>query len=275
MPDENNLNAPRLSPDGQRVAAYRTNQGNYDIWVFDADRTTRFTFDAGLDRWPTWSSDGSRILFDSTRKGHRDIYQKLSSGAGTEEILVESAQDKTVTDESADGRYILYHSNDPQTNNDIWGLPTEGDRKPFVFRRTNYDERRAQFSPDGHWVAYMSNESGRYETYIRPFPGPGGLWQISTAGGISPRWSSNGKEIYYIAPDATLMAAPIEAKGATLQLGRPVALFRTRIYGGGTDVNLGTNFDVARDGRFLINTVLEDTTSVPITLLQNWNPLSK
>jgi Tol biopolymer transport system component len=102
------------------------------FWVFDADRTTRFTFDASLDRWPTWSSDGTRILFDSTRKGRRDIYQKLSN-VGTEEILVESAQDKTVTDESADGRYILYHSNDPQTNNDIWVLPTEGDRKLFVF----------------------------------------------------------------------------------------------------------------------------------------------
>jgi hypothetical protein len=109
---------------------------------------------------------------------------------------------------------------------------------------------------------------------VRPFPGPGGQWQISTEGGISPCWSSTGKELYYIAADATLMAAPIEAKGATLEPGRPVALFRTRIYGGGTDINVGTNYDVARDGRFLINTVLYDVAS-PITLIQHWKPPAK
>jgi Tol biopolymer transport system component len=172
---------------------------------------------------------------------------------------------------SADGRFILYGSADPQTSFDLWVLPLEGDRKPFVFLKTNFDERGGEFSPDGRWVAYVSNESGRYEIYVRPFPGPGGQWQISTAGGIFPHWGPDGKELFYIAPDGTLMATPIAASGATMEPGRPTALFRTRIYGGGTDVNVGWQYDVARDGRFLISTVLDDASS-PITLLQNWHP---
>jgi hypothetical protein len=124
-------------------------------------------------------------------------------------------------------------------------------------------------------VAYESNESGRYEIYVRPFDGnapgasTGGQWQVSTSGGINPRWQADGKQLYYIAPDSKMMAAPIAAKAAAIEPGTPVALFQTRIYGGGTDVSVGSNYDVSGDGRFLINTVLEDAAS-PITLLQNW-----
>ena len=168
-PDANGLSTPSLSPDGRRVAVYRTVQGNTDIWLLDATRTTRFTFDASLDRYRHWSPDGSRIVFDSNRKGHRDLYLKSSNGAGSEELLLESAQDKIASDWSRDGRFLVYHSTDPQTSRDLWVLPMEGERKPFVFLKTNFDERRAQFSPDGRWVAYMSNESGRYEIYVRPF----------------------------------------------------------------------------------------------------------
>ena len=157
----------------------------------------------------------------------------------------------------------------------------EGDRKPFVFLKTNFDERRAQFSPDGRWVAYMSNESGRYEIYVRPFNGNapaasgGGQWQVSTSGGISPRWRADGKELYYIAPDGKLMAAPISREWRDDRARhRPWPCFRRGLYGGGTDVTIGTNYDVSVDGRFLINTVLEDTAS-PITLLQNWTAALK
>jgi eukaryotic-like serine/threonine-protein kinase len=294
-PDANSLNAPSLSPDGRRAAVSRTVQGNSDIWLLDATRATRFTFDPSRDQYPIWSPDGSRIVFDSNRKGHRDLYVKSSNGAGGEELLLESAQDKNATDWSRDGRFLLYTSTDPQTGYDLWVLPMEGERKPFVFLKTSFDERRGKFSPDGRWVAYMSNESGRYEVYVRPFfqgglsakteggPAPvsgtapgassgagvGGQWQVSASGGINPRWRADGKELYYIAPDGKLMAAPIAANSATIAPGTPVALFQPRIFGGGTDPSVGTEYDVSGDGRFLIDTVLEDAAS-PITLLQNW-----
>ena len=274
-PDVNGLLAPRLSPDGRRVAVSRVVQGNADIWLLDATRSTRFTFDPSQDRFPIWSPDGSRIVFDSDRKGQRDLYVKPSNASGGEEPLVESAQVKVASDWSRDGRFLLYHSLDPQTSFDIWVLPMEGDRKPFVFLKTNFDEWRGKFSPDGRWVAYMSNESGRNEIYARSFSGnaseasTGGQWQVSTSGGMNPRWRADGKELYYLAPDGKLMAAPITVSGATIMPGTPVALFQTRIVGGGTDITVGVNYDVSADGHFLINTELEDTAT-PITLLQNW-----
>ena len=271
-PDENNLLAPRVSPDGRRVAAHRTVQGNVDIFLLDADRTTRFTFDAALDRFPVWSPDGGRIVFDSNRRGSRDLYQASSARAGSEKLLLESAQN--ASDWSTDGRFISYLRLDSQTAWDIWMLPLEGDRKPLVFLNSAYDERRADFSPNGRWVAYHSNASGSgsYEVYVRSFPGPGDEVLVSTMGGLYPRWGPEGTELYYLAPDGTLMAAPIAVSGATLEPGRPVPLFHTRIVGGGADVNLGMNYDVARDGRFLINTILEGTAATPITLLLNWRP---
>jgi Uma2 family endonuclease len=145
----------------------------------------------------------------------------------------------------------------------------EGDRKPFAFLNTSFGKRSGQFSPDGRWVAYQSNESRRDEVYVRPFPGAAGQWQISTSGGSQARWRADGKELYYIDPDGKLMAAPIAVKGGTLEPGTPMALFQTRIFGGGAST--GQQYDVARDGRFLINTVLDDAAS-PITLILNWKP---
>ena len=196
---------------------------------------------------------------------------------GNEELLLETPQDKVASDWSRDGRFLLYYSSDPQTSWDIWVLPLEGERKPFVFLKTNFNERRGQFSPDGRWVAYMSNESERFEIYVRPFSASaaagaaGGQWQVSTSGGMYPRWRPDGKELYYIALDGKLMAVPIAVSGAAFEPGTPVALFQTRIVGGGTNPAVGHQYDVSSDGRFLINTVLEEANS-PITLLQNWNP---
>ena len=160
----------------------------------------------------------------------------------------------------------------------------DGDRKPWVFLKTSFDERNAQFSPDGRWVAYESNESGRREIYIRPFAAPAasgvaanpsaGQWQVSTAGGIYPRWRHDGKELYYIGPSGEMMAVPITATGTTLEPGAPAALFPTGMYGGGVENGQGRQYDVSRDGRFLINTVL-DHASAPITLLMNWHPEAK
>ena len=180
---------------------------------------------------------------------------------------------------------------DPQTNTDLWVVQMTGDRTPSVFLKTPFREAYGAFSPDGRWVAYHSNESGRMEIYVRPFVPPGtastlrlrsgqaaeaagGQWQVSTTGGIMPLWRPDGKELYYLNPAGAMMAAPITVTGTTFEPGAPVVLFPTHIYGGGVDAQLGRQYDVAPDGRFLINTV-PDTAAAPITLLMNWNPEAK
>ena len=213
--------------------------------------------------------------------GARDLYLGAASRAGAETLLLASPQSKFATDWSANGRFLLYYSTDPLTGRDLWVLPMDGDSTPRVFLQTPFDESFGTFSPDGRWVAYQSNESGRPEIYIRPFAGAaasgtgtiaaGGQWQVSTEGGIVPRWRFDGRELYYVAPSGAMMEAPITVAGGTLAPGAPVALFSTRIMGGGADSGQGRNYDVARDGRFLINTELNEATA-PITLLMNWNP---
>jgi Tol biopolymer transport system component len=271
-PDESNLLNPNFSPDGRRLAVDRTVEGNTDIWILDATRMTRFTFDGSVDHIPIWSPDGTQVAFDSARKaGIHDLYVKPSSSAGNEEPLFESPLGKGILDWSSDARSILFAIQDPKTNFDLWVLPLEGDRIPWVYLNTPFDERQAQFSPDGRWVAYHSNESGRYEIYVRPFPKPGGQWQISAGGGISPRWRRDGRELYYIAPDNRLMAVSISTKGATLDPAAPVALFPTRLFAG--PGAFAAQYAVAPDGRFLINAAAENAAPLPITLLLNWNPV--
>jgi serine/threonine-protein kinase len=265
---DTSLLAPDISADGSRVLVWRQIQGNADLWVLDATRMTRLTFDASLDRYGLWGA-ADHIFFDSSRKGRRDIYELQAGSPGSEKVFYASDLDKVMNDVSPDGNFAIFNVTDPQTGWDLWVSPVNEPAKPFVFLKTNFDERRAQISPDGKWVTYTSNESGQSEAYVRPFRGEG-QWQVSTGGGAFGRWSSDGKELYYFAPDATLMAVPIKVKGTTIEPGTPIPLFRTRVVGGGTDVNLGINFDVSRDGRFLINTLFDDVGASPITLLQNW-----
>jgi Tol biopolymer transport system component len=271
---------PRVSPDGRRVLVGRTVQRNSDLWLLDGARTSRFTFDAAGDGLPLWSPDGTRIVFRSQRTGSGDLYQKFTSGAGVEELLVASDEPKTPTSWSADGRFLLYLSVDPQSTGDLWVVPMVGDRTPSVFLKTPFREAYGEFSPDGRWVAYHSNESGRQEIYVRPFvpPGPagtaGGQWQVSTAGGAFPIWRPDGKELYYLSPAGAMMAVPITVTGSTFEPGASVGLCPTRIYGGGVDVQQGRQYHVAPDGRFLVNTVL-DSAAAPITLLMNWQPQAK
>jgi serine/threonine protein kinase len=267
---DDSLLAPSLSPDGKRVVAWRTSQGNADIWMFDALRTTRLTFDQGLDRYPVWARDGNRVYFDSARNGPRMIYEIGPDTPGSEKVLFEAPLDKVVNDVSPDGRTLLVNIADPQTGWDMWSVPLQGDHKPEVVLKTQFEERRGQFSPDGKWISYTSNESGQYEVYVRSAGGTPGQWQISSGGGAFARWASNGRELFYFAPDGTLMATPITVKASTLEPGASTSLFRAHIVGGGTDMNMGIQFDVSRDGRFLINTLQEDVGAAPITLLQNW-----
>ena len=273
---------PRVSRDGRRVVVA---QGlPRDLWLVDGARTSRLTFGAAHDDYGVWSPDDTRIVFRSNRSGQWELYQKLTSGAGVEEPLVASDQPKVAASWSADGRFLLYQSTDPLTNADIWVMPMMGDRTPAVFLKTPFRELAATFSPDSRWVAYQSNESGRPEIYVRPFVAPSATsagrastepyWQVSTTGGIMPAWRPDGKELYYLNPAGAMMAAPVTVTGSTIEPGAPVVLFPTRIYGGGVDAQQGRHYDVAPDGRFLINAEPENAVA-PITLLQNWNPEAK
>jgi len=260
----------RLSPDGKRatVNVIDPQSGRPDIWLYEVarNRRTRFTFDPAQERLVAWSPDGSSIAFSSNRKGHFDIYQKASSGAGNEELLLESNFDKQPTSWSRDGRFLLYWTIDPKTQADIWILPLSGDRTPFPFLNTEFNEGNGQFSPDGRWIAYFSTESGRVELYVAPFPAPGGKRQISTSGAAVPaRWQGDGKEIFYLAPDNKLMSAEVNGQGATLEVGAVRALFEVRRGGP------GSVYDVTADGqRFLVNTAVEQKESSPIILVINW-----
>lgn len=163
---------------------------------------------------------------------------------------------------------------DDKAGSDLWALPLVGDRKPFAVVQTNFDEMQGQFSPDGRWLAYASNESGQFEIYVRPFPEAGGKWQVSTGGGTQPRWGRNGQELLYVAPDARLMAAPISVIQGAIDTGTPVALFLTRLATGSNVIAVGYNssvqYAVAPDGRFLMNINADDAVTSPITIVLNW-----
>jgi eukaryotic-like serine/threonine-protein kinase len=271
--DGRNVQDPELSSDGRRVAVTSVMPDNQDVWLIDLVRgaRTRFTFDAGFDGAPLWSPDGTRIAFRSNRKGAYDLYLKPSSGAGGEELLRESAGNKTPLSWSSNGGFLLFYQVDPKTSFDLWIQPLTGDGTPSPWLSTPFTEAGAQFSPDGRWVAYQSNESGQFEIYVQPFPAASAKWQISTQGGTMPRWRADGRELFFIATDAKLMAAAVTASGTTFETAPPVALFQTRITGGSQIVK--HQYAVAGD-RFLINEPAETSTTAPITLILNWEPRS-
>jgi hypothetical protein len=263
---------PRLSHDGRRVAVDISDPqtGRADIWIYDLARrvSTRFTFGPANNLFPIWSPDDSRIVFCSDRKGNFDLYQKAASGAGSDELLFSSVTStKFPTDWSQDGRLIAFQAIDAKSKTgwDLWVFSVS-DRKVTSFLSTPFAETRSQFSPDGRWMAYVSDESGKQEVYLQPVPGPAGKWQISTAGGTHPVWSRNGKEIFYIAADNKLMAVEIKADPG-FDAGTPRALFETHLKG----APALRRYDVSPDGqRFLMNTLVGDAKANPITLVQNW-----
>lgn len=265
-PEASGLYFPELSPNGHRVAVTRGPNGARDIWLADNTSSTRFTFDPADDLGTTWSPDGRRLVFASNRKGPLDLYLKPADGSGPEQVLLASADTKFPNSWSPDGHLLLYRSS--LNGGDLMVLPVfpEGNGKPYPFLSTPFNEQNGVFSPDGKWVAYQSNESGRDEIYVRPFPGPGGVWQISAGGGSFPRWRADDKELYYIAPGNQLMAAAISVQAASITPGQPVALFTANFI----RTFVRPPYDVGRDGRFLATVDLNDAATPPITLLQNW-----
>lgn len=259
---------PEISPDGQRVALTRGRIDFSNIWIQEGSRSSRFTANGGDDRITIWSPDGKEIVYASKRGVQFDLYRKPSDGVGPETLLLKSDVLKFPCSWSPDGRFIIYWAQ--EHGGELMVLPLFGDRKPFPFLNTPFGGQGAVFSPDGKWVAYESNESGRFEVYVRAFPGPGPARPVSTAGGGSARWRRDGKELYFLAPDSTLMAASVTVHGSAFEAGTPQALFRTHaVYFPGAP-----QYDVSRDGRFLIVTELE-SAGEPIHVLLNWKPPAK
>ncbi|HXD17652.1 MAG TPA: protein kinase [Vicinamibacterales bacterium] len=272
--------ALEISPDGERVAVsvYDAAKQTRDLWIHDLHRNvaTRLTFDAGDEWMSAWSPDGSRLAFSGARPAQLEVLQKPANGSGAEERLTSGTGNEYVSSWSADGRFILYYIGNAgsATSNDIWVLPTAGDRKPQPFLESAFPEANARFSPDGRWVAYRSDESGRREVYVVPFPGPGGKWPISTSGGDFPRWRGDGRELFYLASGTSaLMAVPITASDASLEIGTPRRLFevplRTNSYKG---YGTGYVYDVFPDGqRFLIDVAVDERSAPPpIRVITNW-----
>ena len=262
----------QLSPDGARLAFRQVElrTGTINIWLMELARGTasRFTLEQTIDFAPIWSPNGNRIVFASLRDGPPNLFQKLSNSAGNEELLLKSFIPKIPFDWSRDGRFIIYGVIDPKTGWDLWVLPLDGDRTPIPFLQSDVDERQAQFSPNGKWVAYASIESGQNEVYVRPFPAAAGKWQVSTGGGQQPRWRSDGKELFYLSADHKLMALEVNTEGATVEHHAPNALFVTRV--GGIDTP-GDYYAVTADGqRFILNNLVEEAAHTPITVVLNW-----
>jgi dipeptidyl aminopeptidase/acylaminoacyl peptidase len=181
-------------------------------------------------------------------------------------------------DRSRDGRFLIYLQRAKERKVDLWVVPMTGERKPLPYLVTPFVKTQAQFSPDGHWVVYTSNESGIREIYVQPFPlSSGGKWPVSNGGGAQPRWSNDGKQLFYFTPNENLMAVDINTAGGTVQLGIPKVLFRAPILGGtGGAPTLAWRWDISPDGkRFLMNTALDEVGSSPVTVLLNWQSAIK
>jgi serine/threonine protein kinase/WD40 repeat protein len=270
-PSGNMLNLS-LAPDGKRVAIriIDPQTSNRDIWVIDPDRgtNTRFTFESSIETTPVWSPDGSRIAFSSDRNGGvNNIYQKLSSGTGSDESVLASPNGKFLTCWSRDGRYLVYQDLDPTTGADIMVLPLFGDRKPIPFLHSTFNEGHGRLSPDSRWLAYSSDESGQFEVYVQAFPGPGGKWQISTRGGFQPMWRADGKELYYIATDGRLMESSVNA-GDGFAAGVPTPLFNSHL----SLSSAQSQYAPSADGqRFLLITQESGASLTPLAVVLDWN----
>lgn len=260
-----------LSPDGRRLAVdvYDPQAEHRDLRVHDLERGTasRLTFDPRFDTNPVFSPDGSRIVFSSNRAGSYDLFSKQASGAGEVDELLTAEEDLYPCDWTDDGRFLVYMKAEASNAFDIWALRLDGSGDPFPVVQSQFSDVRPVFSPDGRWLAYESDESGRPEIYVRPFPGPGGKWQVSTDGGIEPHWSAGGREIVYLDPTQHLVAVAVEA-GETFSAGIPEPLFRARLY----QRTQRNRYVVSADGqRFLMLSPMESQSQPPTTVVLNWD----
>ncbi len=260
-----------LAPDGKTVAVDRTDEEsqNTDLWTYDLQRgaAKRLTFDPAVDSTPVFSPDGKQILFSSSRGHVFQLYVKDADGAQEEKLIPLDASDNSnlyPSDWSRDGKSILY-----TRATELWAAQIpDWKARPVVQGAGTL--KNGQFSPDGRWVAYASNESGGWEVYVTSFPDGRGKWQVSTAGGSQPRWRGDGKELFYLASDSKIMAVPITG-GTNFDPGSPVPLFQAVPREMGATSELAA-YDVTRDGqRFLVNTQVRDPETQPMSVILNWS----
>ena len=261
----------RISPDGTRVAEDVEDKrtGTSDVWVFDLARTvsTRVHSDAVDEITPVWSLDGSKIIYRSNRSGPPHIYEITPGAPGSEHPLLQLPGVQQPEDLSRDGRFLVFLNQIQSTLWNVWLLPLQGDRKPFPWRQTRFNEFSPRFSPDGRWIAYESEESGVPEIYAALTEGGAEKRRISPSGGRRPRWRADGRELYYIASTGFVMAVPVKP-GPRLDAGPPAPLFRTE-----PEIE---NYDVTPDGsRFLISTPLEKVRESPLRVIVNWPAMLK
>ena len=271
---QESIRHPALSPDGRRVAVRGTEGGNADVWVHEVERALkrRLTFDPAVDSRPQWFPSGTEIAFQSWRQGqgNMDIFSRPADGTGEPVLMVGTDLNERPYGWSADGKYLLYAAEDPESKLDLWYLKRKEDDsgfEPAPFLRTPFNEFLANLSADGRFVAYCSDESGQDEVYVQPFPEGGGKWQISTNGGCQPRWSKDGKELFYLEGD-TLMAVQV-ATTPGFSFSSPAALFQDpNLVGGSSEIE----YDVSADGRFVLVGAAEgeEDKTLSIHVVENW-----
>jgi Tol biopolymer transport system component len=256
-----------LSPDGQQlvVAVLNPDNGGRDLWVYDltTDRARRLTLYPPDERSPVWSPDGRRILFRSDVNGPPDLYVQDANGGGTPQPILQRPTVLDPEDWSSDGHSVLYEEISRTTGRDQWLLPLDGG-PPSPLLNTRYSEWGGKLSPDGRWVAFVSDESGDSQVYVAPVDDPGARRAVSTAGGMSPRWRGDGRELFYLGPGRSVMSVSIRARSG-LEIGEPHTLFTVEapVFGGA--------YDVSADGQlFVVNHVIEDVSRSPITVVLDW-----
>jgi Tol biopolymer transport system component len=273
---------PSLSPHEERIAISRYDGPGVHIWVSELARgvNTRLTFDVGIHSAPVWSPDGNHVAFSSAGSGRYELYQKSSNGTGTENLLFESEENKFPTSWSRDGRFLLYNSQNSRTGWDVWALPMAGaaavkSGKPFAVAKTEFAELSGVFAPDGHWISYASNESGKNEVWVQQFTPPaedGSLpaaekFIVSRGGGTRSSWRADGKELYYATPEGKMMSVAMTTS-PVFRAGIPQFLFQMPAN--------APSWDASADGkRFLVAVPVNESSIAPFNVVLNWRSLMK
>jgi serine/threonine-protein kinase len=266
---------PRLSPDGTRAAVFAADQ-EADVWLWDLGRAKliRVTFDPGQDPYPVWTPDGHRLIFSSERAGTRNLYWQAADGTGAVERLTDSPNAQVPTAVSPDGSRLIFTETGPKTGDDVMEIQLDGTHRVRPLVQSSFIERNGIVSPDGRWLAYEANDSGRVEISVRPFPDVNsGHWQVSTAGGTRPLWARSGQELFYVSPTGALMRVGVE-RSASWSATTPTLLVKEGYFTNPVSL-VGRTYDIAPGGqRFLM--IKEgggaDQTAAPASLIvvQHW-----